>query len=62
MEILVTGILTGLLCVATTVIFVLAIKESDCHCYKETMEDRKVKKAKEELQEYENISPWFMED
>jgi len=43
MEIIVTGILTGLLCVATTVIFVLAIKDSDCHFYKETMEDRKAK-------------------
>lgn len=43
MEILVTGILTGLLCVATTVVVVLAIKESDCRCYKETIEDRKVK-------------------
>lgn len=43
MEIIVTGILTGLLCVATTVIFVICTKESDCHCYKETMEDRKAK-------------------
>ncbi len=43
MEILVTGILTGLLCVATTVVVVLAIKESECHTYKETMGDRKVK-------------------
>ena len=46
MEIIVTGILTGLLCVATTVSFVLAIKESDCHFYKETMEEKKAKEKK----------------
>lgn len=37
MEILVTGILTGLLCVATTVVFIIAVKTAgeEPHEYKD---------------------------
>lgn len=34
-------------------IFTIVDKISDCYTYKETMKDRKIKKAKEELKEYE---------
>lgn len=41
-------LLAGIVCM-----FTIVDKVSDCYTYKETMKDREIKKAKEELKEYE---------